>query len=205
MKAVTESIEDFAAKLYSARLPYHNFDHATTAAAAGGVICAKCQAAGIDINPDVVYTALIFHDAGFHLDHRPLGFESKEAYSAHLAEQYLTAHDYKPAFIRQVAHAILCTHKDARPQSNEDKAVRMADIYNVGQDYATFLKNTDKFYREVKLLTKGEVSWQQFKGITQQILGCYLNDDLMITGADKQFIAQGVANLQRLASEPEPN
>jgi hypothetical protein len=51
----------------------------------------RCLKEGVPINGEVVYYALLFHDAGYHENHASMGFTSKEVYSAHLAVQCLRA------------------------------------------------------------------------------------------------------------------
>lgn len=197
MKA-NATLEELAATLYS-DLPYHNFEHATSAAATGQKICRQCQDEEIQINPKVVYIALLFHDAGYHEDHLALGFTTKEEYSAHLARQYLSRRKYPKKFIDKVEQAILSTHKDATPVSNEDKAVRLADVANVGASYNAFIANSRRFYREVELLS-GPISWEKFVEISNQVLGCYLKDNLVTSSADRRWLAQARENLARLNS-----
>ena len=78
-------LEKAAANLYTDEMPYHNFAHVLGTLAAGEILVDRCLAEGVPISPDIVYYALLFHDAGYQEDHTCKGFTSKEGYSAHLA------------------------------------------------------------------------------------------------------------------------
>ena len=90
----------------------------------GEVLVERCLREGVPINREVVYCALLFHDAGYHEDHISKGFTSKEEYSAHLAVQCLRAKAIPEDTIKRVVAAILSTERDAQFTSNEEKAVR---------------------------------------------------------------------------------
>ena len=79
-------IEKIEEELYSKELPYHNFEHALKAVAVGLKIADKCIEEGMEVNKEVVYYALLFHDAGYHLDYLGAGFSNKEEHSVYLAE-----------------------------------------------------------------------------------------------------------------------
>ena len=117
-------LEQVAAELYSDQMPYHNFNHVLRTLAAGEVLVERCLREGVPISGEVVYCALLFHDAGYHEDHISKGFTSKEEYSAHLAVQCLRAKAIPEDTIKRVVAAILSTERDAQFTSNEEKAVR---------------------------------------------------------------------------------
>jgi hypothetical protein len=87
-------LEQGAAELYSDQMPYHSFNHVLGTLAAGAVLVENCVNEGVPINGDVVYYALLFHDAGYHENHISKGFTSKEEYSAHLACSVLACRSY---------------------------------------------------------------------------------------------------------------
>ena len=66
------------------------------------------------VNGEVVYFALLFHDAGYYEDHINKGFSTKEEYSAHLAVQCLHAEAISEDTIKRVVAAILSTQRDAQ-------------------------------------------------------------------------------------------
>ena len=106
-------IEQRASAMYRSKLPYHNFGHAITVTRYAERIVEKCKREGVPLDEKVVYYALIFHDAGYHEDHLALGFETKEAYSAHLSEHALRDYGVDEETINKVKIAILATHVDA--------------------------------------------------------------------------------------------
>jgi predicted metal-dependent HD superfamily phosphohydrolase len=141
-------LEQVAAELYSDQMPYHNFNHVLRTLAAGEVLVERCLREGVPINREVVYCALLFHDAGYHEDHIGKGFTSKEEYSAHLAVQCLRAEAIPEDTIKRVVAAILSTERDAQFTSNEEKAVRAADLAGLASDYKTFRSDVEKLRQE---------------------------------------------------------
>jgi predicted metal-dependent HD superfamily phosphohydrolase len=146
-------LEKVAAELYSDEMPYHNFVHVLGTLAAGEKLVDRCLAEGVSINAEVVYYALLFHDAGYHEDHISKGFTSKEEYSAHLAVRCLRAEAIPEDTIERIAAAILSTQRDAKFTSNEEKAVRAADLAGLAGDYKTFRSNAEKLRQEEETLT----------------------------------------------------
>ncbi|MCG8325664.1 MAG: hypothetical protein MI673_09110, partial [Thiotrichales bacterium] len=110
-----------AEQLYDDKLAYHNFSHIHYVFTRADEIINRCRKHGVEVDEEVVYIALLFHDAGFIEDHEQLGFDSKEAYSAYLAGQILQKLDYEAGLIDKVKQAIIATHCDERCISNEDR------------------------------------------------------------------------------------
>ena len=156
-------LEQVAAELYSDQMPYHNFNHVLETLAAGAILVERCLKEGVPINGEVVYYALLFHDAGYHESHISKGFTSKEEYSAHLAVQCLRAEAISEDTIKRVASAILSTQRDTQFTSNEEKAVRAADLAGLASDYETFRSNVKKLHQECETLTGRKVAWDEWK------------------------------------------
>jgi hypothetical protein len=131
-------LEKVAAELYSDQMPYHNFNHVLGTLAAAELLVERCLKEDIPITGEVVYYALLFHDAGYHENHFSKGFTSKEEHSAHLAVQCLRAEAIPEDTIERVIAAILSTQRDAQFTSNEEKAVRAADLAGLASDYKNF-------------------------------------------------------------------
>ena len=200
-------IEQVAAELYSDQLPYHNFNHVLGTVAAGAVLVERCFKERVPINSEVVYYALLFHDAGYHESHVSKGFTSKEEYSAHLAVQCLRAEAIPEAIIKRVVAAILSTQRDAQFTSNEEKAVRAADLAGLASDYKTFRSNVEKLHQECELLTGRKVAWDEWKTSVKETISFYLSQEIRLTQPDScvdnvaLFYAQAKENLSRLLSE----
>lgn len=174
-------IEKAARELYDSSMPYHNFDHALEVAEAGQHIVDKCRVEGIDIDEEVVYLALLLHDAGYHEDHLALGFESKEAYSADLAEKLLRERSLNEKSISMIKDAILSTHCDAECHSNEDKAVRAADLSGMASDYLSFKDNALKLKREYEMMSGKDVSWEEWRGEAADRIELFLRVEMALT------------------------
>ena len=201
--------ENRVASLYDESLPYHNFGHVQDTLTAAAQIIERCHEERIRVDTKVVYYALLFHDAGYRKDHEQLGFESKEAYSAALAEQYMTDLTLPQKDRVKVCAAIMATHRDAAFVTAEQKLVRAADLAGLSAPYATFLHNTVQLWKERCLLT-GPIAWQEWRTSVRETLDFYLSQEIRLTSyyCDKKgsstFHLAVEANLQRFCNEPPP-
>ncbi|MBT8446036.1 MAG: hypothetical protein KJO38_02730, partial [Gammaproteobacteria bacterium] len=167
--------------LYSDDLPYHNFGHVQDTVSAATDIVGRCAEEGIRVDPQVVYYALLFHDAGYQEDHARLGFDNKEAYSAHLATEYFTARGASTATIQKIVDAIMATHRDARFVTAEQKAVRAADLSGLAADYEKFRTNTINLWKEHAVLTGQQLSWADWVDDVGRVLKHYLAQEIRLT------------------------
>ena len=169
-----KKIEARAESLYG-NLPYHNFRHACEALELGYEIIARCQASNIDVNSDVIRYAILFHDAGYHENHKEKGFESKEEYSAYLAKEVLREFGVGEDDITKVEKSILSTHRDKNFECLEEKIARAADLAGLAIDYETFKENAIKLKDEHELLTGSRISWEDWKIGVKNIIEFYLS------------------------------
>ncbi|MFQ5659401.1 MAG: hypothetical protein ACE5GZ_03180 [Gammaproteobacteria bacterium] len=176
-----EEIEKLAMSLYDPKLPYHNFEHIRTVLKEAEIIVGKCRAEGIDIDDRVVYYALLFHDAGYHEDHGRKGYDSKEAYSAALAERELAGNGFAQDMINKVKTAIMGTHCDGHCLSNEDKVVRAADLSGLTADYKVFKENTINLKREFEMMSGTTLTWQEWINNAVNRIELFLREDLDLT------------------------
>ena len=203
------AFENRVAALYDESLPYHNFGHVQDTLTAAAQIIERCHEERIRVDTKVVYYALLFHDAGYQQDHRPLGFQSKEAYSASLAEQYMTDLVLPQKERAKVSAAIMATHRDAAFVTAEQKLVRAADLAGLSAPYETFLRNTIQLWKE-RCLLDGPISWQDWRTSVRETLDFYLAQEIRLTSyyCDKEgastFHLAVEANLQRFRNEPAP-
>jgi hypothetical protein len=132
---------------------------------------------------------------------------SKEEYSAHLAVQCLRAEAISEDTIKRVASAILSTQRDTQFTSNEEKAVRAADLAGLASDYKTFRSNVEKLHQECEMLTGRKVAWDEWKTSVKETIRSYLSQEIRLTQPDACvdnvtiFYAQANQNLSRLLSE----
>ncbi len=199
-------LEKEAAALYSKTLPYHNFGHALQTIAAGEKLVGEYAASGLEMNWEVIYYSLLFHDAGFHEDHRRKGFQSKEEYSAKLAEDVLTKSGVEKALIEKVKQTILCTERDAVCRNNEEKVVRTADLSNIGSDYNHFRHDTEQLKKEHELITGAPVPWEEWLEEVSKTIEYYLSQDFRLSRSGKvdsnhSFQENARNNLSRLLKE----
>jgi len=194
-------LEHVAAELYSDRMPYHSFKHVQGTLAAGALLVERCLKQGIPIDGEVVYYALLFHDAGYQEDHAGKGFATKEEYSAHLAVRCLRTEAISEPIIERVVAAILSTRWDAQFTSNEEKVVRAADLAGLASNYETFRANAEKLHREHEMLTGQKVTWAEWKASVKETISFYLSQEPALSCFDALFYEKANQNLSRLLSE----
>ncbi|MCK6462630.1 MAG: hypothetical protein L6Q29_02315 [Candidatus Pacebacteria bacterium] len=170
-------------KFYSDAFPYHNFGHAKESMNDGRIIVANCRKEGISIDDKVVYYADFLHDAGWHENHKEKGFSCKEEYSAHLAGEILKKFGEDEETISRVQSAIWATHRDRQFVTNEEKAVRAADLAGIAKDYETFLTNAVKLKLETEMLSGQNITWKEWQSRVKKIVEFYLNQDIKLTSA----------------------
>lgn len=201
------NVEKLAGRLYSPELKYHNFDHALRAVRTGEEIVKHCHEEGVRIDGQVVYYALLFHDAGYIEDHQRKGFKSKEAYSAQLAAQALRSCGVRESVIHKVEKAINSTRRDAPFVSAEEKAVRAADLSGLAADYEDFVADAEKLRQEHALMTGEEIPWAKWKRKVAETIRFYLTQEIHLTSyySDAQgrsiFHNRVKENLRRLLAE----
>ena len=202
-----EKLEKIAAPLYDPKLNYHNFDHIRYVMGEGNKILAKCKSEGVEVDEAVVYYAILFHDAGFIEDHISKGFGSKEAYSADIAEKTLQAGGIDPVTIQKVKQAIMATHVDALCLSNEDRAVRAADLAGLAADYRVFKQNTVDLKNELAMMSGKSISWDQWKKIAAERIELFLREELYLTSdyyndqGESKFHQNTRNNIQKLLQD----
>jgi len=200
-------VQELARRLYSPELLYHNFDHALRAVRTGEEIVRHCHEEGIRIDGQVVYYALLFHDAGYIEDHKQKGFESKEAYSAHLAAEALRSCGVRESVIHKVQSAINSTRRDAPFLSAEEKAVRAADLSGLAADYEDFTADAEKLRQEHAMLTGEQIPWTQWKKKVAETIRFYLAQEIRLTSYYADAIGKSVfhnrvrENLRRLLAD----
>jgi len=202
-----KKLEKIASRYYNPKLPYHNFGHVVTVIRASELVLEKCRAQGIKVDEQVVYYALLFHDAGYDEDHTALGFDSKEAYSAVLAEQLLKEQGVDQNTLEKIKTAIMCTHMDAKCISVEDKIVRAADLSELAADYMVFKKNTLNLKKELEMYSNRKVSWDEWKQLAVNTVELFLREEMEVI--NDYYDGNGVslfhknarANLQTLLAD----
>lgn len=200
-------LEAATEQLYSATLPYHNFQHALdTVEAADSIVC-HCLNEGIRFDAKVVYYAALLHDAGFHKNHSAFGCESKEAYSAQLATDILGHRGVYSRTIEKVTGAILSTHKNATFLSVEQKVVRAADLSGLAREYDVFRNNSKNLKSEHELFSARTLSWVEWIDKAADVIRFYLAQEIRLTSyfynenGESAFHQAVKQNLDRLLAE----
>jgi len=201
------NLEKIAEAYYDSRLHYHNFQHILNTLAFGSKILIDCQSEHVTLRKDIVYLAILFHDAGYSEDHTRLGFETKERYSANLAENVLVTENYPPTEIKAVKEAIVSTERNATFKTTEQQAVRAADLLGMAASYDIFLLNSVKLKKEHEYLSNSRISWDAWKKATIDVVRDFITHDIPLiryfkkSNSSSQFSIAVEKNLERFAAE----
>lgn len=205
------ALEQAAAMLYESRLPYHNFSHVIETLLVSRELVERCREADMDVEPAVIYPAILFHDAGYHEDHRRHGHDSKESYAAILAGRVLHHYGYSHADIHAIQAAIASTQCGVPCNSLEARIVRAADLSGLAAGYYLFRQNAMRLWREEAILSGREVLWEDWRDQAVGILEIFLADDLGFSpgcyapDGEAWLNKRGRDNLDRLRQEPSPD
>lgn len=201
---------------YRADMTYHNWNHALTVMYGVEVISSKLKQHGIQTAQGALAVAAAWHDAGYHENHRTLGFATKEQYSAHLLNKFL---EDKPIgdFDREIMErAILATwHGHETLRTPTELILHRADIANIGGSTDEFLENSVAVWRET-VNNEDRRPWATFVEDTAQFVAFTIEEhdreatkhmlslsDTTIDVADRPFVESARRNLARLLiSEP---
>jgi len=195
--------------LYDPILPYHNFNHILSTLEFAENIVKDCLKQNININPEIVYLAVLFHDAGYYKNHADLGFKTKEAYSAELAGEVLSQYHYSESDIGRIKEAILSTEKNATFETPEQKAVRAADLAGMADSYSFFLTNNLRLKAEYELLNNSSLSWDNWKKASTNLVEEFVSSEIYLTdyfrkrGETSPFEDAVRKNLTELSLESE--
>lgn len=182
--------------LYSPALPYHNFEHAKNIVAEIMTIADRCKSEGVELNRQVAYFAALFHDAGYHLNHLKEGYETKEELSAALARQELIKAGISEEISTQVLDTILATHRDAAFSTNEQKALRAADLAGLAKNYEVFVRNTVLLKCEYELVHNSKITWESWKTNAAKLIDFYLSQDIRLTSGHDNEERESVFHLE---------
>ncbi|HVV67358.1 MAG TPA: hypothetical protein VHB72_04840 [Candidatus Saccharimonadales bacterium] len=127
----------------------HDFSHAAETAWRANLIVDFSEANGTTMNRKLVTGMSFFHDACSHSDPRRAGFATKEARAGFVffKNAPLLGFTYPEAIRGQ--RGIETTNPYVRPSRNEDVALNLADLYNVGANYErVMVPRTEEFAEE---------------------------------------------------------
>ena len=185
--------------LYDDKLVYHNFEHAKKVLDKSIEIANRCIEEGIEVDKDVLYIAAIFHDADYIENYKAKGFDSREELSANIAEEFLAKLQMKMDFIQNVKKTIMGTHKDSDFNSIEAKILRAADLSGLAGEYGEFEKNDKLLKQEFEYLNKVEISKEEWKQKTKELIEFYLSQDINLTS--KYYDSEGESIFHKKAKE----
>ena len=168
-----------AAKHYTNDYEYHNWNHALAVVSGTEIISGKLEARGLTIAKGALAVAAAWHDAGYHQDHVSKGFETKEAYSAALLEEYLSNKhigEFEKSIMLSSINATWAQYPD--PRTPHELIMHRADIANIGGPTDEFIDNSLKLWAETQHISGKKISWQKYvDGATEFIRLTYAEHD----------------------------
>lgn len=202
----TDHIYNSAINFYSDKLHYHNFSHIKDTLSHAEKILCECDANRVNYDIKVIRNAILFHDAGYYLDHSREGFKNKETYSASLAEMVLSDAGETQEHIEKVTHAILCTHIDGVCQTNDDAIVRAADLYGLAAPYSDFIKKSIALYKEREIMSGEKITWDQYKQEAYNIISGFIKPEIkldidLFSNKNYMFHLKVFHNLEKLMED----
>jgi len=185
-----------AEKQYSYELPYHNWDHAKETM----VYVQKLAEVNhlSDFNKSTLMIAAAWHDAGYHINNH--GFKTKEDYSVFLIERELKKHN-KSGYITPVKILIESTKHNADRRTKVERIMHIADMYNIGQKYETFIDASCALFQENYSEVHG--SWGKWCEQSQKLIEKELDEfsnysDIVFPEGLSTFQDRAIINLDRL-------
>jgi hypothetical protein len=198
------------AEAWYSDLPYHNFQHARETLWEAMRLVDLCETHGLQVNRKALVAAALFHDAGYHLDEREYGFNTKEEFSAAILGMHGEKYGFSVVDTYTAEKAILSTYLSAVPNTLEDKILVRADLASIAGGYQEpFRRKTLLFTEEAKLLkaTRGETfDHREFVKGNIRALCVYLSNDLTLGPFDTEdrqgvFKLRATANIQQWVQE----
>lgn len=177
---INDHIYNSARDLYNNKLHYHNFSHVIDVLDNAEKLLKECDSQNITYDKKVICHAILFHDAGYAIDHLKKGFDNKEAYSAFLAKTVLSDFGECKEHIEEVMQAVLCTHMDAECDSTNDMVVRAADLLGMIAPYNQFKIKAVDLYKERELMTGQNISWEQYRTEASNIIRKFLKPPIKL-------------------------
>jgi hypothetical protein len=193
-------IWDAARSHYDDRLKVHNFGHAKDVVWTAMRLADECEPTGTSfVNRKLIITAALFHDAGYHIDHRAFGLNSAEALSLLMLMKEPTLDRFSFTEIEQAGRLVMVTQKDMKPRTLEEKIMVRADIENIGTD--SFWQRTLELGIEARQIkeAQGQIYlWDSHAENNLKALAAYLDHDLTTGGSsDEPWRRQATMNFSR--------
>jgi hypothetical protein len=187
-------------------LPFHNFSHAVDVTWRTLEIVDDLKKHGIEVYTRSLVVSGFKHDSGYHKNHQVLGFDSKEELSRKLFIDSAPKYGLTGKEIRIGAQAIMATKVGTVPKTVEDKALRLADMDNVGDRYESFFHRTKLFHQELERLTGTVIPFRTVARASVEKLSDYFSDEVnfgydVVKNGRSAFEIRAISNIVRLVKD----
>lgn len=136
-------------------MSYHNWqEHVMETYRSAMDFCDQCDTNGTPVDRLKVAYIVLGHDLGYGMfsNNEELkiqtGFDSKEAYSAHITEQLLFSMGYDEEYTKDIRIGIMATKLGEPCPTTESKIARLADVANTYGPFPWFFGKFLKIARE---------------------------------------------------------
>ncbi|MEO7393836.1 MAG: YitT family protein, partial [Chitinophagaceae bacterium] len=172
-------------------LTYHNAEHTKDVLQAAEYLGKAENVA--EYEKEILFTAALFHDAGFMR-----AYNGHEEQSCEIAREALPNFDYNKQDIDAICDLIMATRLEHKPTTLLQKIIRDADLHYLGTNH--YFEIANKLYSEYKHqgLVKDHRDWHK-KQIT------FLEDhEYLTSSANKKYSSIKKKNLQLLTIRKNP-
>ncbi len=133
----------------------------------------RIESEGRTVNKDALYVASLLHDIFYKAPYEKVGFSSREHLAGHRSYEFLRTMGAEEAFARVVERTIYATDFRTTALTLEEKVMKAADLFNVGDLYTLFKENAHLLHEEQQLVTGTPSSFSTFVKGAINYLGLY--------------------------------
>lgn len=175
MAEIRKAVEDFVQISYPdhTELPFHGKRHPYQVAEDSTRFIKRIEHEGGTVNKDALYVASLLHDIFYKAPYEKSGFSSREHLAGHRAYEFLRTIGADEDFARLVEKTIYATDFRTTATTLEEKVMKAADLFNVGDLYTLFRENAHLLHEEQQLVTGTTSSFSSFVKGAINYLGLY--------------------------------
>jgi hypothetical protein len=170
-----KAAEDFVQVSYPdhTELPFHGKRHPYQVAEDSTRFVRRIESEGKTVNKDALYVASLLHDIFYKAPYEKVGFSSREHLAGHRSYEFLRSEGADEEFARLVERTIYATDFRTTALTLEEKVMKAADLFNVGDLYSLFKENAHLLHEEQQLVTGNPSSFSTFVKGAINYLGLY--------------------------------
>lgn len=167
--------QEFVAESYPdhTELPFHGKRHPYQVAEDSTRFVRRIESEGKSVDKDALYVASLLHDIFYKAPYEKCGFSSREHLAGHRSYEFLRTIGAAEDFSRIVERSIYATDFRTTALTLEEKVMKAADLFNVGDQYKLFKENAHLLHEEQQLVTGTSSTFSHFVKGAISYLGLY--------------------------------